>query len=218
MQKPLSLKSTERKAFQTSFADGLWDVLIGCFVLLFALAPLLSAALGDFWGSMIFLPFWGLVYLAIRLARKALVAPRLGTVRFGDVRKQKLRTFTHTMLAVNLLVFVFGLAVFVVSGAASGWMGSLGGMWINALLGLFWLAGFSFAAYLLDFPRLYLYALLLGVAPLVGEWLYQHHGATHHGYPIAFGAAAALMILTGLALFVRLLIHTPVVDVPEAGN
>jgi hypothetical protein len=80
MQNPISLKSAESKAFQLSFADGLWDVFIGCMFLNFAVAPFLSETMGDFWSSAIFLPFWGLVYLAIWLTRKYVVAPRIGKV------------------------------------------------------------------------------------------------------------------------------------------
>jgi hypothetical protein len=76
-------------------------------------------------------------------------------------------------------------------------------------LGLILLVGFSLAAYLLDFRRLYLYGLLVWLAPLVGEWLYTNYQVPHHGFPITFGLVAAIMILTGLVLFVRLLRDNP---------
>jgi hypothetical protein len=202
---PVSLKAAERKAFQTTFSDGLWDVFIGCFALMFALGPLLSESLGDFWSSAIFLPFWSLVYLAIWLARKYVVRPRLGTARFGKPRLQKLRRFSLVMVGANALLFVLGLI-------AALNVGRLPGFGVISLLSLFLLAGFSTAAFLLDYPRLYAYGLLLFFAPLVGEWLYQYHGADHHGWPIVFGVSAGIMILTGLALFIRLLVHTPVIE------
>jgi hypothetical protein len=215
MQTPVSLKSAERKVFQTAFADGLWDVFIGCFALQFAIAPLLSASLGDFWSSAIFLPFWGLAYLAIWLTRKYVVTPRLGTVSYGKARKAKLRKFSAVMVSINALMFVLGLgAAFVFGGAAGGVRGLL----INTLLGLFLLVGFSLAAYLLDYSRLYLYGLMLFIGPLIGEWLYQRHVASHHGYPIIFGTAAGVMILTGLILFVRLLKNNPLVETPGQGD
>jgi hypothetical protein len=62
MQEKISLKEAEKKAFKTSFDDGLWDILIGSFFLEFAIAPLISASLGDFWSSVVFLPFWGFDY------------------------------------------------------------------------------------------------------------------------------------------------------------
>jgi hypothetical protein len=212
MQTPVSLKSAERKVFQLTFADGLWDVLIGCFALQFAIAPLLSRTLGDFWSSAIFLPFWGLVYLAIWLTRKYVVTPRLGMVKFGKPRQGRLRRLGLVMLGANLLMLVLGiLAAVIMSNVPDRSSINLLGNIFSSLLGLFLLAGFSLAAYLLDYSRLYLYGLLLFLAPPVGEWLYTSYGAAHHGFPIVFGFTAGVMILAGLMSFLQLLKNTSVV-------
>jgi len=71
------------------------------------------------------------------------------------------------------------------------------------------LIGFTTAAYLLDFKRLYFYGLLVGIGPLVGEWLWSQGRVTHHGFPITFGISSAIMILTGLAVFSRFLRDNP---------
>jgi len=205
MHSPVSLKSAERKVFQSTFADGLWDVFIGTFALEFAIAPLLSKYLGDFWSSAVFLPVFGLVYLTIWLVRKYVVTPRIGTVSLGKVRRQKLQKFSLIMLIANIVIFVLGFI------AALNFR-RLPGLGIAGLLGLFLLVGFSVAAYILDYARLYIYGLMFFVAPLVGEWLFQNQGASHHGYPIVFGFSAGVMILTGLVLFIRLLKNNPRVD------
>jgi len=209
MNTPVSLKTAERKAFRTTLADGLWDIFIACFLLQFAIAPLFSATLGDFWSSAVFLPFWGLVYLAIWLVRKHVIQPRIGTVKFGTVRQNKLRRFTTIMLVINVLAFVLGLVVALVvdlqDRAQTGWL-------ISLALGIQVLVGFSMAGYLLDTPRFYLYGLMLLAAPPIGEWLYQEHGFTHHGYPVVFGFCAAVIILTGLVQFLRLLKNNPRIE------
>jgi hypothetical protein len=79
-------------------------------------------------------------------------------------------------------------------------------------MGLSLLAGFSVAAYLLDYPRLYVYRLLLFLAPSVGEWLYARHGVMHHGFPIVFDFIAGVMILTGFVTFGLLLKNNPIAD------
>lgn len=205
MQPPVSLKSVERKVFQTTFADGLWDVLIGSFVLVFALAPILSLTLGDFWSSFIFLPFWGLVYLAIWLTRKFVVAPRLGRFTYSEQRQRRLRKFSLVMVGANLLIFLLGVIAFMTVGNISGMI------WL-ILAGLFMVLSFSIAAFLLDYPRLYIYGLLLGLAPLAGEWLYTQFGAAHHGFPLVFGFVSFLIIFTGLATFTRMLIRNPRIE------
>jgi hypothetical protein len=177
--------------------------LLGCFVLLFALAPLLSESLGDFWSSMVFLPFWGLVYLGIWLLRRRVLAPRIGRATLGRVRRARLDKLTRVLLAINVLALVVGVVVAL--NAAS-----VPGLLVALLLGMALLIAFSFAAYLLDFPRFYVYGLLLGLSPLVGEWLFVNGYASHHGYPVTFGFTAAVMIVTGLVVFLRLVRANPV--------
>jgi MFS family permease len=201
VSQPKSLQEVERKVFRTVYQDGLWDVFLGCFALLFALGPLLSVRLGDFWSSAVFLPFWGLVALAIWLIRRHVVAPRLGVVKFGPARKRKLLRFNLAMLVVNVLALVAGIVVALQS--------TVPGQVVPIGFGLVLLVGFSVTAYLLDFRRLYLYGLLVGLSPLVGEWLYTHYGVPHHGLPVTFGLSSAIMIGTGLVIFARLLRDNP---------
>lgn len=202
MSQPISLKDTERRVFQSSFADGLWDVFLGCFALQLVIPPFLSTSLGDFWSSFVFLPFLGTVYLIIWLVRKNVVAPRIGEVEFGPARKTRLKKYTVALLIVNVIAFLLGIWVALGFGAPS-----LGGP--PVILGLILLIGFSSAAYFLDYPRLYVYGLLGALAPQIGEWLYQNRGASHHGWPIVFGTMAGIMFLTGLVIFVRFLQNNP---------
>jgi hypothetical protein len=193
--------------FRTAYQDGLWDFFLGCFVLLFAVAPLLSVSLGDFWSSAVFLPFWGLVALAIWLLRKYVIAPRVGVVKFGPARKRKLRRFGLVMLVVNVIALVLGII--------SAFRSTVPGQEVSIRFGLIMLVGFSIAAYLLDFRRLYVYGLLAFLSPLVGEWLYTQYGVPHHGFPLTFGITAGIMIVIGLVIFARLLRDNPL---PEQHN
>jgi hypothetical protein len=199
----ISLKEAERKAFKVTLDDGLWDIFLGCFILIFVIAPFLSLSLGDFWSSVVFLPFWALVYLSIWLVRRYIVTPRIGVVKFGPARKTKLMKFTMVMLIVNVAALILGIVVAVNFGRYPGQI-------IAIIVGLTLLVGFSLAAYFLDFPRLYVYGLLVWFAPLAGEWLFAHGMASHHGLPITFGITASIMILTGVTFFVRFLHDNPV--------
>jgi len=203
MSQQISLKEAERKAFRTAYNDGLVDIFLGCFFLLFTFGPYLSLILGDFWASVAFLPFWALVYLALWLIRKRVVTPRIGVVKFGQARKAKLMKFSAVMLVLNVVALILG-------SVAALSFGSVPGQMISIIFGMILLMGFSIAAYFLDFNRLYIYGLLVGLSPLVGEWLWTHGYATHHGFPITFGTTAGIMILVGLAIFVRLLRDNPV--------
>jgi hypothetical protein len=203
MAQRIDFKAAERRVFRTSFGDGLWDLFLGCFFLIFAIAPYLSASLGDFWSSVVFVPFWAVVFLAIRLVRKRVVAPRIGVVRFGPAGRSKLAKFSVVMLVVNSIALVLGLV-----GALS--FGRLPGHVYSFSLGLILLAGFSISAWLLDFNRLYVYGLLVGLLPFAGEWLWAHNYASHHGFPFAFGIASGIMMLVGLTVFLRFIRDNPV--------
>jgi hypothetical protein len=199
----ISLKEAERKAFRTTLNDGLVDIFLGCFLLMFVIGLYLSDSLGDFWSSAVFLPFMALVYLAIWLIRRYVVTPRIGMVKFGQARKAKLAKFTVVMLVINVVALILGTVAALSFGSVPGQM-------ISILFGLILLMGFSIAAYFLDFNRLYIYGLLVGLSPLIGEWLWTHGYATHHGFPITFGTSSGIMILVGLAVFIRLLHNNPV--------
>jgi len=131
------------------------------------------------------------------------VIPRVGFAKFGRARKAKLRRFSILMLVVNTVALVLGFV-------AAANVGRISGQPVTPVLGLIFLVGFSIAAYFLDFNRLYVYGLLAGLSPLVGEWLWVHHKASHHGFPVTFGAVSAVTVLVGLVLFVRLLRDNPI--------
>jgi len=202
MSEVISLKQAEKKAFSLATQDGLVDVFLGCIFIGWAIAPFYSAKLGDFWSSAMFLPFWGLLMLGIWLVRRYIVKPRIGVVKFGEARKTRMRWFTGVMLTLNIISMVLGL------WAASS-ADSLSGRAVTAIFGVTCLVLFSTAGYFLDFPRLYIYGLLLCLSPFVGEWLYADYGASHHGFPITFGVTSGVMLLTGLFVFIRLLRNNP---------
>ncbi len=203
MSRQISLREAEKKVYRAAANDGLWDIVLGGFFLAFALIPFLSVSLGDFWSSALLLPVMAILSLGVRLIRKHVVAPRVGVVTFGPVRKTRLARFTRVMLVVNAAALILGV---VTALSFERMPGQLPG----TLLGLMLLVGFSVAAHLLDFSRLYVYGLLVGLAPMVGEWLFARGYATHHGFPLGFGTAAGIMILVGLTVFVRLMVANPV--------
>lgn len=205
MSQQISLRDVERQAFRIKTDDGFVDIMLACFLLMFVIAPFLSARLGDFWSSAVFLPFWAFVYLVIWLIRKYVITPRLGTVNFGRARRAKLTKFTVLLFAYNLIALILGIVALLN-------LGRVPGLLFAVSLGiLLWMACIL-AAHFLDLGRLYIYGLLLGLSPLVGEWLWTHGYATHHGFPITFGLSAGIMILVGLCRFVRVLHYNLIPD------
>lgn len=188
------LRNLERRTFRTVTDDGLWDVMIAAVCAMFAIAPLLSGTLGDFWSSALFVPVWLAVYLMITAVRHRIVVPRVGRIRFGPERRRLLRRVATVVLIVNLAAAAAGLSAAI--GVRMEWFELGDGLGFPIGLGLVALLGMSAAALVLGIPRYGLYGLLLAAAPLVGEWLWRNDLAAHHGYPVTFGIAA-IIILTG---------------------
>jgi len=191
------LKQAERKVFRASFAGGLIDVGIAAFTLMFAVAPLLSPTLGDFWSSFIFLPFFGIVYLILNWVRKRYVQPRIGHVTFRAERIQRLRRGGMVMLVLNVVFLILGALVYFYVDA-SGWMISLQ---FSAVMLLF----ASLVGYFYDVPQFYFYGLVFALAIPVGEWFWQQGLASHHGFPLVFGVISAGIFIYGVFKFIRLM-------------
>jgi hypothetical protein len=223
MSEEISLKKVERKVFLTATQDGLLDIFMGCIFLVFAIAPFLSSSLGDFWSSVVFVPFWGIIMLGIWLVRKHVVRPRVGVVQFGSFRKNRLRKFNWVMLIVNVIAFGLGTWVCMYYFLTPHFSDVpflkrffnheillMSGPPTSVFFGLICLTMLSLAAYFLHSHRFYVYGLLVGLSPLVGEWLWRRGSAPHHGFPITFGVSAGIMIVTGLLIFIRLLSRNPI--------
>jgi hypothetical protein len=112
------------------------------------------------------------------------------------------------MTIVNAVALVLGIIALLT-------FGSIPGIVYPIILGMMLLLVFSLAANVTGFDRLYVYGLLAGLAPPVGEWLWAQGYASHHGFPLTFGITAGVMIAVGLVTFVRLIRTNPL---PRAGN
>jgi hypothetical protein len=191
------LEQAERKVYRASFEDGLIDMGIAAFTLMFAVAPLLSVTLGDFWSSVVFLPFWLVVYLLLRWVKKRFVTPRTGTVIFGAERVAKLRRGGWVMLGLNVAFLLVGVFTFFFPGD----LGFMIALRFSAIMLLF----FSMAGYFYDLNQLYVYGVLCALAIPVGEWLWQRELVSHHGFPMVFGTITGIIFLWGLVKFIRLM-------------
>ncbi len=168
----------------------------------FSWLPFTLAQAWEIWSSAVIIPIWGLIYLVIWLIRKYIITPRMGVVKFGHMRKTRLMKFTIMMVVFNVIALILGIIAAIN-------FAKLPGQVISIMFGMLLLIAFSLAAYFLDLSRFYIYRLLVGLSPLIGEWLWSHGYASHHGFPITFGITAGIMIIIGLIIFFRLLHDNP---------
>lgn len=196
------LAAAERNAFRSVVDTGLWDIMLASVVAMFAIAPLLSARLGDFWSSAIFLPFWAVVYLILHFVRGRFVVPRVGVVRFGPPRVRRLRRFGVILLAVNVVSLAVGAIAATSATGPRSWAFPIA--FAASVLALF-----SLFAYAYELPRFFAYGVSIVVGIAVGEWLWRGGYVSHHGFPAVFGTIAIVIAATGIAKLARLLSHRP---------
>ena len=211
MSQNLSLKDLERKAFRSTFQDGLWDIFLGLLLLNVGIGTIVGGMLGDAELTpaslvqimLIIVPWPFVVLIAFWAGKKFITTPRIGLVKFGPQRKARMRN-VRAVLFVS--VFLTAIMLF------SGWVAMGGGLpwWITEIpLPLYvWPAQtivvFGLAAYFLDVPRFYAYGVLYGLPLPLSLLLAKNADLTVLGSAvIAYSVPVGVMVLVGVILFAR---------------
>ncbi|MGB3904872.1 MAG: hypothetical protein WBB22_08115, partial [Anaerolineae bacterium] len=127
MSQSISLKELERKAFRSTFQDGLWDIFLGLLLLNVGIGTIVGGMLGETemsltslsWIMLMIVPLPFLVLIAFWAGKKFITTPRIGLVKFGPRRKAKMKNFRAVLfLSVLLLVImlILGWAAFTGNG------------------------------------------------------------------------------------------------------
>jgi hypothetical protein len=215
MSTQLDLKEIERKAFRSTYEDGLWDIYFGLIVICMSIFIYRPASGYSPMNIILALLAMFVAYSLFWAAKKYITVPRMGQVRFGDIRKKKKTTMAVFLSFVVLVqLILLGLTTLgwldpEVSVRVNGFLKSRDLMDLTvALIGsLIVVSGMTLTAYFSDFPRGYFIAAMMALAVFLMIYLNQP------AYPILIGA---LMIIPGTVLFFRFLKKYPLPG--EAGR
>ena len=208
MLNTIDLKQIERKAYRSTFEDGLMDMLLGAIIAstgIYMFRPDSGYSPINIIGMVLIFVVLQLLYQA---GKKYITQPRMGQVRFGPARKHRRKT-----MAIILGVIVLVQAILVVLTSV-GWLipaiceklfGSIDGysserLVVAALGSLFVGPPMLVMAYMTDFPRGYYIAVLMALAVFLMILTNQ---------PIYSLVIGAIIILPGLVLFIRFLRKYP---------
>jgi hypothetical protein len=209
MSDVLDLKQIERKAFRSTYQDGLWDFFMGIIVAamaIFMYRPESGYSPINIIGCVLIFTVGNILFWA---GKKYITLPRMGQVRFGPIRQQRKK-----VLAIILGIIVL-IQVFVVGMTTFGWLNPVFGeklinsfgnynlehLAVAALGSLFVGPSMLVIAYLNDFPRGYYIAILMAMAVFLMILTNQPI------YPVVIGV---LIIVPGLVLFIHFLKKYPI--------
>lgn len=210
-----NLTEIEKKAYRSTFQDGLWDIFLGSLLLVLSFSALLSnigTTNNLHMGVLIVLQV--MVVLAFTIGKKRITIPRMGFVKFGPKRKRRL-TKSRIILLISVLA---GVIVFLISSAfIQG--NQTGRSKLLLLAPVAWAANsiivFSLLAYYMDFTRLYLYGMLFALPVPFDMAIKQFTGLNLS--PIAFAVPGIAMLTVGIVYLVRFL-HDYPADLKEIYN
>ena len=209
MSTVMDLKTAERKAFQLSTSeDGLYDVFLGAYIMLLSATPWLDEnGLSMPWNMILGVGLGFGVFIGVLLLKKYVVAPRIGQVKFGPARKQRLLKLAIGMAVIFVLTLVlFSLTVSAIYFQEPRITEPIETPYpfdvVHTLAGIFIFALFSGIGYFNDYPRLYFYGFLFGLGYVISTILQDITGNSFY-WPWSIAGLTAVVV--GLVQFVRFL-------------
>jgi hypothetical protein len=208
MTTQLSLKEIERKAFRSTYQDGLWDLYYGLIVICMSIFVYRPASGYSPLNIVLALSAMGVAHALFWAGKKFVTLPRMGQVQFGVQRKKRRLTLV-IVLSVVVLIQV-ALVVFQLLAWANPELGAkfnglipernVMDLVVASVGALFVGPSMILVAYFKDFPRGYFIAVMIALAVFLMIYLNQPI------YPIIIGV---LIALPGMVLFVRFLQKYP---------
>lgn len=190
-------KKIQRKIYMTFFQDGLWDVVLGLFLLAWGFAILFDLG----WlPAVAFIVFF---YLALSLKQK-ITYPRTGYARPAEQRKQRSRAVIAGGATLLLGIMVFLLVV-------TGGMPQFLKDYFELLFGTMLAIVIGLVGYWWGIVRWYYYAGLVFVFATFNQWL----GLS---FELSFFIPGGVILFYGLIIFVRFLRKYPRVSTEDSNG
>jgi hypothetical protein len=172
----------------------------------FALMPLGDTfELPEMVGMLLISIVWNVgAVLFMILGKKYITVPRIGLIKFGPKRKADQRK-VKIYLGINV---IFGVVILLLQ--MTGVFGFITSQRfaLSILLGLFISLPFGIMAYYLDFPRLYIYALLGGLGFFLID-LFELFTSGSLSIILVFGIMGGSIVIVGVVFLIKFLRKYP---------
>jgi len=208
MKQDVNLKELERNAFRATFQGGIYEISWGLLLLGLGCAPLL-VFIGIPETVNIFVSI--IPALIVQFAGKRyIITPRQGLVKFGPRRKKahkRLVIFSVVAVAITL-----ALVILTMTGTVSKIVGPRTEIpWFIIAVSIGVMLLISVLAYLRDFGRMYLMAVMCGAGVLGSEFLYHRLGQPLNSV-VGMGIPGVIMLVIGAIQLAKFLHKYPLPD------
>lgn len=205
MTNQLNLKEIERKAFRSTYQDGLLDIYLGLVVMFMSVFMYRPSSGYSPQNIFMMLGAFVVAFLLYWAGKKFITLPRMGQVRFGAIRKQK-NTTLGLILGLVILVQV-GIVGLTAAGRLIPTLGEqlaafFGArnaeiLLVAAVGSLFVGPSMLLMAYFTDYPHGYAIAILMSVAVFL--MIYSNQPV----FSILIGGMIVVLGLISLVSFLR---------------
>jgi len=204
MIKSVNLKEVEKRAFRSMFQDGLWDIFLGILLLNLSIFPWLTEEyMSPLSIVIVSLTITIFVFIGLYLGKRYLTIPRIGILRAGSERKNKLRK-----LHIVLIVSVIGITalLFMIR-----YLNQFSQIPIPFLVfSVQAIIVFSIGAYFLSYDRLYLYGIFFAFPLPAGYALAKAEYSVLKLISITV-IPGFIMVIIGTVCLIRFLLNYPVI-------
>ena len=205
MTEKVDLKELEKKAWRSTFQDGLWDIYFGLLFMgmgIYTIPQLFG--IEDTLSLIMLLMIWQFSSFGFFfIGKKKITVPRIGFVKFGKkrtIKRVKLTIFLCFMVVLNV-IFLFlpfsGLDI------------RLDAFTTMLIIGtLFMILPISVVAYFLQFDRLYVIAVMGGLGLSIAELLRPIVGSPLNSI-FTFSSIGGIITMWGIVIFIQFLKEYP---------
>lgn len=206
MSDNIDLKELEKKAWRSTLEDGIFEIYFGILHLSLTLGIVLDEILPSPYNIILTFSVIGLGLTFFLFAKKYISQPRLGRVKFGRKRVAR-KVKIIVIFAINFLAL---LIIYIIGVLNPEFRINLPGYLYGLIVGLlFFTLPLCFVAYFLQFNRLYVIAILLGLSFFLDEIFALLLIPEPFDSLIAFSLVSVTILSIGIVVFVRFLRKYP---------
>jgi hypothetical protein len=202
LTREIDLKQIEKRAFASTYQDGLFEILCSIMILGGSFNLTITNFFDSSWLVLLFIVYGIVGFLIFFLGKKFITIPRMGVAKFGPKRKSTLRKLlVITILSViaTTIILILTINNLLQQSLLSG----IGGIVVLSLLIV--TLPMSLIAYYLDYNRFFGIALLCGLA-----WPFDEILRTYLNSPfralLSYGLVGGSILIIGfifLFIFMR---------------